>query len=238
MCKSREMVARVKTSKIFDGKIYAKTKPNLCVNDIHNSLDFEIRMKYHDVDCDVKEVVQGHFSNDIVIQHHDMIVTTKDLGLSIHCKYDLSNRSITNNVNLAVDGLVVFIILLPFPQPNNRIWLVIQGSNLRPISQTVPTIVNICLINHSVLIAVIDCFNQLEVSSSFFHFLSPHQPPLNAINYLVLKLFDLLFDPNVWVNDHFIIWIVCLKYSSPIIFHQIKERKRKIPILPSITSFT
>ncbi|KAH9417706.1 hypothetical protein DERP_011417 [Dermatophagoides pteronyssinus] len=104
LCKSREMIAHVQTTKIFDGKIYAKSKPNLCVEDIQNSLDFEIRMKYHDVDCDVKEVVHGHFSNDIVIQHHDMIVTTKDLGLSIHCKYDLTNRSITNNVNLSVDG--------------------------------------------------------------------------------------------------------------------------------------
>ena len=100
------MIARVRTSKVFDGKIYSKSKPNLCVNDIHNSLEFEIAMRYQDVDCDVKEVQQGHFSSDIVIQHHDMIVTTKDLGLSIHCKYDLSNRSITNNVNLAVDGYV------------------------------------------------------------------------------------------------------------------------------------
>lgn len=104
LCKSREMVARVRTSKVFDGKIYAKSKPNLCVNDISSSLEFEINMRYHDVDCDVKEASPGHFSSDIVIQHHDRIVTTKDLGLSIHCKYDLSNRSITNNVNLAVDG--------------------------------------------------------------------------------------------------------------------------------------
>ncbi|KPM06309.1 PAN domain containing protein 2, partial [Sarcoptes scabiei] len=104
VCRSREMIARIQTTKVFDGKVYAKTRPNLCVEDIQNSLDFEIRMKYHDIDCDVKEVQNGHFSNDIVIQHHDMIVTTKDLGLSIHCHYDLSNRSITNNVNLAVDG--------------------------------------------------------------------------------------------------------------------------------------
>ncbi len=104
LCHSREMIAKVKTSKVFDGKIYAKSKPNICVNDISNKLEFEIKMKYNDVECDVKQAIQGQFSNDIVIQHHDMIVTTKDLGLSIHCKYDLSNRSITNNVNLAVDG--------------------------------------------------------------------------------------------------------------------------------------
>ncbi|CAG2116050.1 unnamed protein product, partial [Medioppia subpectinata] len=75
-----------------------------CYNDISNSLEFEIKMKYNDVECDVKQQSKGQFTNDIVIQHHDMIVTTQDLLLNVHCKYDLSNKSISNNVNLAVDG--------------------------------------------------------------------------------------------------------------------------------------
>ncbi|CAG2174419.1 unnamed protein product [Oppiella nova] len=104
LCRAREMVAKVRTTKVFDGKIYAKSKPNICVNDISNSLEFEIKMKYNDVECDVKQQSKGQFTNDIVIQHHDMIVTTQDLLLNVHCKYDLSNKSISNNVNLAVDG--------------------------------------------------------------------------------------------------------------------------------------
>ncbi|XP_054162435.1 uncharacterized protein LOC128960388 [Oppia nitens] len=104
LCRSREMIAKVRTTKVFDGKIYAKSKPNLCVNDISNSLEFEIKMKYNDVECDVKQEGKGQFTNDIVIQHHDMVVTTQDLMLNVHCKYDLSNKSISNNVNLAVDG--------------------------------------------------------------------------------------------------------------------------------------
>lgn len=97
------MVAQVRTSKLFNGKIYAKSKPNSCVNDVSNTLDFEISMPFHDVMCDVKQVEAGSFANDIIIQHHDMIVTTQDLGLSVHCNYDLSNRSISN-INLAVEG--------------------------------------------------------------------------------------------------------------------------------------
>lgn len=96
------MVASVQTSKVFNGKIYAKSKPNSCVSDIKNSLDFEIIMPYHDLMCDVKQENSGKFSNDIIIQHHDMIVTTLDKGLSVHCNYDLSNRSISN-VALDVD---------------------------------------------------------------------------------------------------------------------------------------
>jgi len=103
LCRAREMVAQVKTSKLFNGKIYAKSKPNSCVNDVSNTLDFEISMPFHDVMCDVKQVDAGSFANDIIIQHHDMIVTTQDLGLSVHCNYDLSNRSISN-INLEVDG--------------------------------------------------------------------------------------------------------------------------------------
>ncbi|KAI2800949.1 hypothetical protein BLOT_013474 [Blomia tropicalis] len=103
-CRSKEMVAKVRSSRIFDGKIYAKRKPHHCMTDVTESLEFEIAMSYNDLECDVKQPNRGQYSNDIVIQHHDMIVTTSDLGLNINCKYDLSNKSISNNVNLAIDG--------------------------------------------------------------------------------------------------------------------------------------
>ncbi|KAG0445088.1 hypothetical protein HPB47_023912, partial [Ixodes persulcatus] len=103
-CKAREMVAKVKTSKVFNGKVYAKARPNSCVTDVVNSLDFQIRMAYHELECDIKQESLGQFSTDIVIQHHDMIVTNQDLGLSVHCQYDLTNRSVSNGVQLEVDG--------------------------------------------------------------------------------------------------------------------------------------
>ena len=103
-CHSREMIAKVRSSRIFDGKIYAKRKPHHCMTDVQESLEFEIAMGFKDLECDVKESSRGQYSNDIVIQHHDMIVTTQDIGLNVNCKYDLSNKSISNNVNLDIDG--------------------------------------------------------------------------------------------------------------------------------------
>jgi len=103
-CRSGDMIARIKTSKIFNGKIYAKGSPNTCVNDIQSSLEFEIQMSYNDVDCNVKRVNASRYSTDVVIQHHDMIVTSADLGLSVHCQYDLSNKSVSNRVDLTVTG--------------------------------------------------------------------------------------------------------------------------------------
>jgi len=103
-CKAKEMVASIKTNKLFSGKIYAKSKPNSCVTDVTNSLNFDLAMGYHDLVCDVKQKDAGKFVNDLVIQHHDMVVTTKDLGLAINCNYDLTNKSVSNINSLNVDG--------------------------------------------------------------------------------------------------------------------------------------
>lgn len=103
-CRSREMVAFVRTSKMFNGKVYVKSRPNSCVTDVLNSLDFEIRMAYHDLNCDVKQQGNGEFANDIVIQHHDMIVTNQDLGVTVRCQYDLSNKSVAHGVRLEVNN--------------------------------------------------------------------------------------------------------------------------------------
>ncbi|XP_050714684.1 uncharacterized protein LOC126997559 [Eriocheir sinensis] len=102
-CRSGDMVARVKTSKIFNGKIYAKGSPNTCVNDIEDALEFELRMSYNDIDCDVERESVSRYKNDVVIQHHDMIVTSADLGLIVHCQYDLTNKSVSNRVDLTVE---------------------------------------------------------------------------------------------------------------------------------------
>lgn len=107
-CRAREMVAQVSSNKMFRGKIYAKSRPSSCQNDVRESLNFELAMKYHDDGCDVRSSSndqRGVFSNDIIIQHHDRIVTTQDVGLSVYCQYDLGNRSITNNVDLAIERL-------------------------------------------------------------------------------------------------------------------------------------
>lgn len=103
-CRSGDMVAKIRTSKIFNGKIYAKGSPSSCVNDVSSSLDFELRMAYNDIECNVRKDGQGRYSNDIILQHHDRIITSADLGLSVHCQYDLGNKSVTNQVDLAITG--------------------------------------------------------------------------------------------------------------------------------------
>lgn len=103
-CRAADMIATVRTNKIFNGKIYAKDNPNSCVVDVENGIEFSIKMAYNDIECNVKRKAQGVYSNEVIIQHHDSIVTSADLGLALNCQYDLSNRTIINDFDLSIEG--------------------------------------------------------------------------------------------------------------------------------------
>ena len=98
------MIAKIRTSKLFDGKVYAKGSPNSCSVDVKSALEFELRMGYNDIDCNVRQQGLGRYLNDVVIQHHDTIVTSSDLGLAVTCQYDLTNKTVSNDVDLDVTG--------------------------------------------------------------------------------------------------------------------------------------
>lgn len=55
-------------------------------------------------ECGVKREEAGVYKNEVIIQHHDRIVTSDDLGLSLTCQYDLANKSVSNAVDLDVTG--------------------------------------------------------------------------------------------------------------------------------------
>ncbi|KAJ6637402.1 hypothetical protein Bhyg_10132, partial [Pseudolycoriella hygida] len=103
-CRAGDMLAKIRTSKLFDGKVYAKGSPKSCAVDVNNALEFELRMGYQDIECNVRQNGLGRYMNDVVIQHHDTIVTSSDLGLAVTCQYDLTNKTVSNEVDLGVTG--------------------------------------------------------------------------------------------------------------------------------------
>lgn len=120
LCQSKEMKIQIETSKLFNGKIYAQNRPRSCMNDIMNMLNFELSIPYTDdynatttttgnnelLQCDTRQPTPGRFTNDIIIQHHDLVLTTKDLALGIFCKFDLQNSSIAQ-VDLKIQGYIL-----------------------------------------------------------------------------------------------------------------------------------
>lgn len=67
-CRTGDMLARVTTSKVFNGKLYARSRPHSCGVDVVNSLQFELRLGYNDLSCDVTADAQGRYTSEIVIQ--------------------------------------------------------------------------------------------------------------------------------------------------------------------------
>ena len=65
---SAYMVAHVRTNRVFSGRMYGRTRPNSCVVDIDRSLDFELKLGYNDIDCDVVNRGPGKFTSEVVIQ--------------------------------------------------------------------------------------------------------------------------------------------------------------------------
>jgi len=103
-CRAGDMIATVRTSKIFQGKLYAKGAPNSCAVDVENSLEFVLRLPYTDLECGVQREAMGRYTTEVILQHHDQIVTASDMGLSVACQYDLTNKSVSNEVDLGVVG--------------------------------------------------------------------------------------------------------------------------------------
>ena len=62
------MVAKVRTNRVFDGRMYGKTRPNSCTVDVRRSLDFELYLGFNDIDCDVKQEIPGKYASDVIIQ--------------------------------------------------------------------------------------------------------------------------------------------------------------------------
>ena len=58
------MVAKVRTNRVFDGRMYGKSRPNSCTVDVRRSLDFELQLGFNDINCDVRQDVPGKYASD------------------------------------------------------------------------------------------------------------------------------------------------------------------------------
>ena len=69
----------MRTNRVFDGRMYGKTRPNSCTIDVRKSLDFELYLGFNDIDCDVRQVVPGKFATDVIIQVHIHSVEKREI---------------------------------------------------------------------------------------------------------------------------------------------------------------
>ncbi|RWS12322.1 uncharacterized protein B4U79_07607, partial [Dinothrombium tinctorium] len=119
-CEPEVMKARILSSTLFQGKVYARDRPNSCALDVGNSMQFELSILLAGDECatvsENQEIEvhaisasvfshehehhfvhlsseEGKFSNVLVIQSNDRVVTAFDKAIGVKCNYDVGNRT-------------------------------------------------------------------------------------------------------------------------------------------------
>lgn len=97
------MVVSVKSSNIFNGKMYPRDTPanKLCNLDITSSSDFSLSLPLTNSTCGTVQESEGEFTNVLVIQAHDAIVTSFDKAIGVKCSFEVGNRTI-GQTNLTI----------------------------------------------------------------------------------------------------------------------------------------
>lgn len=76
-CTDSRIYVQVRTSQPFHGRIYALGRSETCNNKIQNSQHFSLEMPLTGMGCNTQNV-QGVYSNTVVLQHHNVVLTKAD----------------------------------------------------------------------------------------------------------------------------------------------------------------
>ena len=69
--------------------------------DIEKKYEFSLSIGYNDINCDVEmDKETGRVGTEIILQHHDKIVTSGDIGLHVSCVYNTNSSIVYQAMDL------------------------------------------------------------------------------------------------------------------------------------------
>ncbi|KAI1289794.1 hypothetical protein HDE_08363 [Halotydeus destructor] len=93
-CTDTKILVNVKTSKPFHGRIYALGRSETCNAHIRNSQQFNLDMSLSGQDCNTQSV-GGVYTNTVVLQHHNVVLTKADKVYHVRCTYETTSRNVS-----------------------------------------------------------------------------------------------------------------------------------------------
>lgn len=102
-CNPESMVISVRSSNVFNGKLYPRDRAteSTCALDITGSNDFSLSLPLTNSTCGTVQESEGEFTNVLVIQAHDAIVTSFDKAIGVKCTFEVGNRTV-GQTNLTI----------------------------------------------------------------------------------------------------------------------------------------
>ncbi|KAH7981264.1 hypothetical protein HPB49_022809 [Dermacentor silvarum] len=93
-CTDAKIVVYVKTSRPFHGRIYAMGRSETCNTSVRNSQAFRLDLSLTGQDCNTQSM-GGVYTNTVVLQHHNVVLTKADKVYNVRCTYETSSKNIS-----------------------------------------------------------------------------------------------------------------------------------------------
>ncbi|UYV73159.1 hypothetical protein LAZ67_10002009 [Cordylochernes scorpioides] len=92
------MVVFVRTNRPFYGRIYALGRSETCHANVLNSQQFRLDLSLGGQDCNTQslsDVQGGVYTNTVVLQHHNVVLTRADKVYNVRCTYEIASRNVS-----------------------------------------------------------------------------------------------------------------------------------------------
>ncbi|XP_074595258.1 uncharacterized protein LOC141850519 [Brevipalpus obovatus] len=138
-CEADSMVALVKTSGPFHGRIFALSHPYECFNTGHQHMDEVVALSIplHAGQCGTISLGNGTYTNSLVIQKNPYILRESDRRIDIACDYHRVRRKLRGGKNVAeVQSIAMTRVitgLAPAPPVHLRIMNSTSGKDVRAV---------------------------------------------------------------------------------------------------------
>ncbi|XP_075678435.1 trynity isoform X3 [Dermatophagoides pteronyssinus] len=93
-CTDTKIVVNVQTSRPFHGRIYALGRSETCNLNVRNSQQFTLDISLGGQDCNTQSL-GGMYTNTVVLQHHNVVLTKADKVYHVRCTYETTSRNVT-----------------------------------------------------------------------------------------------------------------------------------------------
>lgn len=109
-CTDTKIVVNVQTSRPFHGRIYALGRSETCNLNVRNNQQFTLDISLGGQDCNTQSLVGlitvrrrltpmrpqgGMYTNTVVLQHHNVVLTKADKVYHVRCTYETTSRNVT-----------------------------------------------------------------------------------------------------------------------------------------------
>ncbi|XP_022249911.1 uncharacterized protein LOC106466227 [Limulus polyphemus] len=95
------MNVTVSTNVVFRGKIYTQGRDTTCFVDVHESLQFTLPVLLNGSQCGTVNQAEGKFSNVLIIQNNDNVVTARDKAVGVQCTFQVGNKTGGTELNIS-----------------------------------------------------------------------------------------------------------------------------------------